>query len=145
MIAVDAVQYGLLPEDGQGKTSGIVLTTIGFSPNFLKAFLEECNESAVNKARTITTFYKFSENMERFKPVRRPTRPLRTIDLDLETKGQLVKDIQRYLEPASIRFYATRGIPHRRGYLFHGPPGMLLRDMQRMFIAYDLQALARLR
>ncbi|MCJ1384683.1 hypothetical protein MMC17_007801 [Xylographa soralifera] len=103
--------------------SGIVLTTIGFSPNFLKAFLEECSAAAVSKAKTVTTFYKYSGGAETFKAVKRPTRPLRTIDLDLKTKEQLIEDIQRYLQPASVRFYATRGIPHRRGYLFHGPPG----------------------
>ena len=25
--------------------------------------------------------------------------------------------------PATARWYANRGIPYRRGYLFHGPPG----------------------
>ncbi|MCJ1432232.1 hypothetical protein MMC27_001588 [Xylographa pallens] len=123
VIPVDTVQYGHMPEDGQAKAAGLVLTTFGFSPNFLKAFLEECSEAAVRKAKTVTTFHKYSEGIETFKAIKRPTRPLRTIDLDLQTKEQLVEDIQRYLQPASVRFYATRGIPHRRGYLFHGPPG----------------------
>lgn len=29
----------------------------------------------------------------------------------------------RYLSPSSPTWYASRGIPLRRGYLFHGPPG----------------------
>ncbi|KAK1050708.1 hypothetical protein LTR33_014650 [Friedmanniomyces endolithicus] len=31
--------------------------------------------------------------------------------------------MNEYLHPASPKWYATRGIPYRRGYLFHGPPG----------------------
>ncbi|MCJ1387787.1 hypothetical protein MMC18_000630 [Xylographa bjoerkii] len=111
------------PEGGPPKAAGIILTTIGWSPNFLKGFLQECSEAAVSKAKTLTTFHSYNNINELFKPIKRPTRPLRTIDLDLKTKQQLVEDIQKYLEPASVRFYATRGIPHRRGYLFHGPPG----------------------
>jgi len=34
-----------------------------------------------------------------------------------------VEDINEYLYPASPRWYATRGIPYRYGYLFYGPPG----------------------
>ncbi|MCJ1284137.1 hypothetical protein MMC26_003468 [Xylographa opegraphella] len=123
MVPLSIPQYGQAPEGGRPQAAGIVLTTIGFSPDFLKTFIDECSKAAVSNAKTNTTFYKFSENIETFRAVRRPTRPLRTIDLDLKTKEQLVQDIQRYLHPASFRFYATRGIPHRRGYLFHGPPG----------------------
>jgi chaperone BCS1 len=32
-------------------------------------------------------------------------------------------DINEYLNPVTARWYANRGIPYRRGYLFHGPPG----------------------
>jgi chaperone BCS1 len=38
-------------------------------------------------------------------------------------KTNIVKDINEYLHPATARWDAARGIPHRRGYLFHGPPG----------------------
>ncbi|RDI84475.1 hypothetical protein Vi05172_g5528 [Venturia inaequalis] len=37
--------------------------------------------------------------------------------------GTLVEDVNEYLSPASPNWYAVRGIPYRRGYLFHGPPG----------------------
>jgi chaperone BCS1 len=54
---------------------------------------------------------------------KRPSRPLSTVSLDQEQKGKIVADINEYLSPATARWYAARGIPHRRGYLFHGPPG----------------------
>lgn len=53
----------------------------------------------------------------------RPRRPLETVALEAEEKVGLLKDMNDYLDPASAQWYANRGIPYRRGYLFHGPPG----------------------
>jgi DNA polymerase III delta prime subunit len=52
-----------------------------------------------------------------------PARPVSTVSLDEAQKTQVVADINEYLHPATAKWYAARGIPHRRGYLFHGPPG----------------------
>jgi len=43
--------------------------------------------------------------------------------LDHKRKKEVLADINEYLHPATPRWYANRGIPYRRGYLFHGPPG----------------------
>lgn len=48
---------------------------------------------------------------------------MKTVVLDAEQKVQVLSDINEYLHPATPRWYANRGIPLRRGYLFHGPPG----------------------
>ena len=53
----------------------------------------------------------------------RPVRPMKTVVLDAKQKIQVLADINEYLHPATPRWYANRGIPLRRGYLFHGPPG----------------------
>ncbi|WQF79573.1 Putative AAA+ ATPase domain, ATPase, AAA-type, core [Colletotrichum destructivum] len=53
----------------------------------------------------------------------RPVRPMRTVVLDPKQKGQVLADMNEYLHPATPRWYANRGIPLRRGYLFYGPPG----------------------
>jgi chaperone BCS1 len=53
----------------------------------------------------------------------RPSRPIDTVSLDKEQKAKIIRDINEYLHPATARWYAARGIPYRRGYLFHGPPG----------------------
>ena len=42
---------------------------------------------------------------------------------DEALKAELIADIKNYLEPSTRRFYNQRGIPYRRGYLLHGPPG----------------------
>ena len=46
-----------------------------------------------------------------------------TIALDEHLKQKLIKDLRRYLDRQTKHWYATRGIPYRRGYLFSGPPG----------------------
>lgn len=52
----------------------------------------------------------------------RPSRPMSTVSLDMEQKKQIVQDVNEYLYPVTAQWYAARGIPHRRGYLFHGEP-----------------------
>ena len=53
----------------------------------------------------------------------RPTRPMSTVVLDDEQKAGILQDMNDFLKPKTARWYANRGIPYRRGYLFHGPPG----------------------
>lgn len=48
---------------------------------------------------------------------------MKTVVLDHQQKMQVLADINEYLHPATPRWYANRGIPLRRGYLFYGPPG----------------------
>ncbi|KAF5027395.1 hypothetical protein F66182_472 [Fusarium sp. NRRL 66182] len=54
---------------------------------------------------------------------RRPIRPMRTVILENQEKHNVLTDVNEYLHPATPKWYASRGIPLRRGYLFHGPPG----------------------
>ncbi|KAJ3139791.1 hypothetical protein HK101_003589 [Irineochytrium annulatum] len=51
----------------------------------------------------------------------RTPRSLDSIVLRQDLKEDLLRDIQSFL--ASESWYAERGIPYRRGYLLHGPPG----------------------
>lgn len=53
----------------------------------------------------------------------RASRPMGTVSLGLEEKRLIVNDINEYLQSDTRRWYDARGIPYRRGYLFHGPPG----------------------
>ncbi|KAL7904494.1 BCS1 N terminal domain-containing protein [Trichoderma velutinum] len=54
---------------------------------------------------------------------RRPVRPMSTVVLAAKDKEAILKDVNEYLHPQTQQWYADRGIPWRRGYLFHGPPG----------------------
>lgn len=50
-------------------------------------------------------------------------RSLSTVDIEEKEKAQIIGDITKYLSKSNKKWYRTRGIPRRRGYLFHGPPG----------------------
>ncbi|KAK2061365.1 P-loop containing nucleoside triphosphate hydrolase protein, partial [Colletotrichum caudatum] len=51
------------------------------------------------------------------------SRQIETVALSTETQEKLLKDIESFLLPSTVAWYSARGIPHRQGYLFHGPPG----------------------
>src|SRR5690348_2677056 len=50
-------------------------------------------------------------------------RHMDTVILDTEVKKRVIDDMNDYLNPQMLMWYAVRGIPLRRGYLFAGPPG----------------------
>jgi chaperone BCS1 len=50
-----------------------------------------------------------------------PRRPLESLVLADRTLQDLLDDLRRFHRSRS--WYVQRGIPHRRGYLLHGPPG----------------------
>ncbi|KAI9748993.1 MAG: hypothetical protein M1815_002836 [Lichina confinis] len=51
----------------------------------------------------------------------RRKRPLESVILDRGVKETIVEDVKDFL--GSGTWYHDRGIPYRRGYLLHGPPG----------------------
>ncbi|KAL8763734.1 MAG: hypothetical protein Q9184_000526 [Pyrenodesmia sp. 2 TL-2023] len=61
-----------------------------------------------------------TSSWERFGEPRRK-RPLESVILDEGIKERIVADLKDFLD--SERWYYDRGIPYRRGYLIHGPPG----------------------
>ncbi|KAF7680487.1 hypothetical protein GT037_002138 [Alternaria burnsii] len=106
----------------------IVLCCKGRGTEPIKQLLIYVKRWSLNKASTTTSIYQAPNQNgrgERYwrRQSRRSSRPLSTVALDQQQKGRVVADINEYLNPATARWYAARGIPHRRGYLFHGPPG----------------------
>lgn len=53
--------------------------------------------------------------------IHRPARKLSSVSMEAALKDRMIADMAKYL--ASEDWYAARGIPWRRGYLFYGPPG----------------------
>lgn len=51
----------------------------------------------------------------------RPVRPLESVVMEPGVKLDVLRDVVEFL--SSEGWYANRGIPYRRGYLFYGPPG----------------------
>lgn len=109
----------------------LVISCLGWSPEPIKKLLHHVKQQYYANHRARTTIKRpNSQNVRRYggrhawlQVANRPVRPMKTIVLDAEQKVQVLADINEYLHPATPRWYANRGIPLRRGYLFHGPPG----------------------
>ncbi|KAK4453201.1 BCS1 N terminal-domain-containing protein [Podospora aff. communis PSN243] len=124
----------------EGNASGIpqfkdkeklVISCFGRSPEPIKKLLQLAKEQyyADHHAKTIVK-RPSPQNLRRYggrhswqQVANRPVRPMNTVVLDKRQKVAVLSDMNEYLHPATPRWYASRGIPLRRGYLFHGPPG----------------------
>jgi mitochondrial chaperone BCS1 len=105
-----------------GYSGQLSLECFGRSLDPIKALLEEAQTHYLQKSFTTTTIYR--ANGPGWLPVvSRPSRAIDSVILEPEKKQALLTDMNEYLHPRTRRWYANRGIPYRRGYLFSGPPG----------------------
>ncbi|QDS72637.1 hypothetical protein FKW77_002362 [Venturia effusa] len=111
--------------EGETGQTPIILRCLGRNPEPLKRFLSACKEFGRDARDAMTVVCTADErSATRWgRMITRPSRPLRTVDMEETMKKSLIKDIERYLDPSTRKFYSNRGIPYRRGYLFHGAPG----------------------
>lgn len=115
--------------NGSAEDDLLQLDCIGRSTDPIKELLRTIKVWSLNRQRNTTTIrHPTPKDRARFggswtKTSSRPSRPMETVILDEEQKSMIIRDMNEYLHPASARWYAARGIPYRRGYLFHGPPG----------------------
>ena len=107
----------------------VTVMCLGRSIEPIKRFLEHCRRFSDHErdkwvaVRTAKSRDHYYSDGPWEKPIMRACRALDTIYMDHNAKKALIDDIQKYLNPATRRFYAARSIPYRRGYLLHGPPG----------------------
>lgn len=107
-------------------TEDIYLSCLGRNTQILKDLLEEAKKASVDRLGGKTVIHRAAMSYGHYdwrKCMTRPSRPLSTVILDDSQKQALIDDVTDYLNPATPRWYANRGIPYRRGYLLHGPPG----------------------
>ncbi|KAM7219972.1 putative mitochondrial chaperone BCS1-B [Rhypophila decipiens] len=109
----------------------LMLSCFGRSPEPIKHLLQHAKEQYYTDHHAHTIVKRPApQNMRRYggrhnwlQVSNRPVRPMKTVVLDGKQKIQVLVDMNEYLHPATPRWYANRGIPLRRGYLFYGPPG----------------------
>ncbi|KAF4983528.1 hypothetical protein FZEAL_1063 [Fusarium zealandicum] len=105
----------------------IIVSCLGRDATVLKRLIFNARIEYLEREKERTSIYRaaksYDDDMSWIKCMSKTTRPLSTVVLDESDKQRLVKDLQRYLNPQTKHWYATRGIPYRRGYLFSGPPG----------------------
>ncbi|KAI5795408.1 BCS1 N terminal-domain-containing protein [Peziza echinospora] len=99
----------------------ITLTTLYRDRHTFSQLLSEAQLLAQNLTQGKTVIYtSWGTEWKPFGPPRRK-RPLDSVILDTGVKEDIVTDIKDFM--ASSKWYYDRGIPYRRGYLLHGPPG----------------------
>ncbi|KAI1095632.1 BCS1 N terminal-domain-containing protein [Rostrohypoxylon terebratum] len=106
----------------------ISISCFGRNPWILKELLMEARQEYLKKDEHKTLIYRGTlkpGSMETTwqRCMSRASRPFSTVILDEKVKQDIIEDVQDYLDPTTQRWYANRGIPYRRGYLLHGPPG----------------------
>jgi chaperone BCS1 len=105
------------------------LDCLGRSPTPIKNLLRDIKAASLARKRNTTTIrHPTPRERARWggawsKTASRPSRPMSTVILAADQKAAIIKDVNEFLHPSSAGWYARRGIPYRRGYLFHGPPG----------------------
>lgn len=99
----------------------ITLTTLYSQRHIFEDLFLEAHKLAQQSTEGKTIVYTArSSTWEPFGEPRRK-RPIDSVVLDRGVKERIVADVREFL--ASSKWYYERGIPYRRGYLLHGPPG----------------------
>jgi len=100
----------------------IKFTTVGTQSHVFQEIMHDARNLATKKDEEHTVIYT-SWGHQGWKPFGPPRqrRPLNSVILDKGLSEAVVHDVEEFLK--SGEWYRTRGIPYRRGYLLHGPPG----------------------
>lgn len=106
----------------------LYLSCLGRDATVIKKLLVEAQKAFVERDGNRTIIYRgqkdpYNSSFRWARCMARSPRPLSTVVLDQAQKQDFVNDIKEYLHPRTRRWYHNRGIPYRRGYLLHGPPG----------------------
>ncbi|ORX39974.1 P-loop containing nucleoside triphosphate hydrolase protein [Kockovaella imperatae] len=100
------------------------IRTYAFQNNALRAFLVAAHDALhAKQEKEIHIFHPKRINPNWQLPVSRPHRPWSSVLLPGNIKEHMLKDMKAFFSDKEMKWYGARGIPHRRGYLFHGSPG----------------------
>lgn len=99
----------------------VTLTSIGRKQKLYVNILEEARIQALLKQEGKTIMYTAMGSEWRQFGYPRKRRPLHSVVLDRGISEMIVKDVKDFID--NPKWYIDRGIPYRRGYLLHGPPG----------------------
>ena len=102
------------------KNEKITLTCFSRDRTLIEALIKESVDSYFKKDEGQTVlFAPVSCGWQRV--TSRMSRPFSTVVLDKGFKTELLNDVREFMSSSS--WYRKQGIPYRRGYLLHGPPG----------------------
>ncbi|XP_071553536.1 mitochondrial chaperone BCS1 isoform X2 [Temnothorax nylanderi] len=99
----------------------VQLTAFGKDRSIYVKILGEARQMALKKHEGKTIMYVAMGSEWRQFGHARKRRPLESVVLDNGISERIVNDCREFINNPS--WYSERGIPYRRGYLLHGPPG----------------------
>jgi chaperone BCS1 len=115
---------------GSTMADEISVSCLGRNPQILKDLMQDAQVAYLEKDGNKTIIYRgtkgwggSSDDMDWVRCMSRPPREMSTVVLDEAQKSLVLEDMKEYLHPQTKKWYSNRGIPYRRGYLLHGPPG----------------------
>jgi len=99
----------------------IELTTIGRGGQVMKDIMKEARDLAAERDSDKTVIYHNAGGRWTRQQDPRSRRPLASVVLPGNMREELLGDVRQFLN--SQDYYLSLGVPYRRGYLLHGPPG----------------------
>ncbi len=103
------------------------IAVLWLSAKPVKRLIEEAREFVLARRTSTTTIKRPTPKSQRNSRhqawttmANRPSRSMATVVLDNNQKANVLRDFNEFLHPRTARWYSNRGIPYRRGYLFHG-------------------------
>ncbi|XP_038050795.1 mitochondrial chaperone BCS1-like [Patiria miniata] len=99
----------------------VTLTAISRNRQLFFDILNQAREMALLKQEGKTIMYTAMGSEWRQFGYPRKRRPLASVILDSGLAEHILRDAQEFI--SNPKWYSDRGIPYRRGYLLHGPPG----------------------
>lgn len=99
----------------------VTMTAFGRDKNVYFKMLEDARHLALKYTEGKTIMYTATGSEWREFGHPRKRRPISSVVLDSGISERIVDDCKDFI--GSSQWYSDRGIPYRRGYLLHGPPG----------------------
>ena len=99
----------------------LTLSTIGKNKQLVENILQEAKEITLKEQHGHTLIFKPVGVEWRQFGAPQKRRPLSSVITAEGQTNKIVTDVKKFLN--THKWYMDRGIPYRRGYLLHGPPG----------------------
>ncbi|KAF8766408.1 mitochondrial chaperone BCS1-like [Argiope bruennichi] len=99
----------------------VTLTALGRNKSLYFQMLDEARKLALKREEGKTIMYTAMGSEWRQFGHPRKRRPISSVILDEGVAEHILNDIKDFIN--TPQWYSERGIPYRRGYLLHGPPG----------------------
>lgn len=117
-----------LEDDGEAaggffmKNRTMTVWILGRKPNFIRDMMEEAVEMALARRYGKQVAHINATNGNHWMEIKvDDKRPVESIVLPENMREEILADTQWFIDAGD--WHSKRGLPYRRGYLFHGPPG----------------------